>query len=275
MAIATLDQYIAAVKQRIRFNKVSRTTVATVPFSVFELATAPAAGVLAGTSSGAGVVPTDATAGCPPILFSTGVGYLSKVEFGNSVACRLNLFDMVYKAGTYAYNSGTTNLSVQPVISSRCPDYPGSGTDFGVGIEVWVEVVTAHTSATAWQIQITYTDQAGNTGHSSVISVAAAAAALTVGKLFQIQLAAGDTGIQKLESVTITTGAAVAGTVNVLFLRPLWTSGRVAIANDGDVHDLLRVGMPIVYANSALYMTVEADSTASGVAELSLEIASA
>jgi hypothetical protein len=275
MPIQTLDQYIAAGKQRIRWNKASLTTVATIPFSVFAQAGIPGVGALAAVNSANGVVPTDAVAGFPPILFSTGTGYLTKVEFGNSVACRLSLFDMVYKAGTYAYNSGTTNLSAQPAISSRCPDYPGSGTDFGVGMEIWCEVVTAHTSATAWQIQVTYTNQAGVAGRTSVISVAQAAAALTVGKMFILTLQAGDTGVQKIESVIVTTGSAAAGTVNILIMRPLWTSGRVMVANDGDIHDLLRTGMPIVYADSALYLVVEADSTASGIPEVAIEIASA
>lgn len=273
--IASVDQYIASLKQRIRWSKVTRTVVATIPFSVFDLAGIPGVGTLAGGDSANGIVPTDAVAGFPPILFSSGTGYLSKVEFGSSVASRLSLYDMVFKAGTYAYNSGTTNLSAQPAISSRCPDYPGSGTSFGVGMEIWCEVVTAHTSATAWRIQVTYTNQAGVAGRTSVISATYAAAALTVGKMFPLQLQAGDTGVQKIESVTVTTGAAAAGTVNILIMRPLWTSGRVMVANDGDIHDLLRTGMPVVYSDSALYLVVEADSTASGVPEVVIEIASA
>ena len=276
MAIATLDQYIGALKQRIRILRTaSRTTVATIPFSVFELAGSPSGGVLPGTSTSAGVVPTDATAGCPSIDFSSGVGYLSKVEFGNSVAAKHHLFDMLYKAGAYAYNSGTTTLSLQPAISSRCPDYPGSGTTFGSQMEIWIEIVTAMTSATAWQVQVTYTNHLGQAGHTSIISPAQAAAALTIGKMFMLTLQSGDVGVQKIESVIVTTGGAAAGTFNVLILRPLWTNGRTKIANDGDVHDLLRTGMPIVYNTSALILVVEADSTSSGIPELAIEIASA
>jgi hypothetical protein len=180
---------------------------------------------------------------------------------------------MLFKSGAYAYNSGTTALSSQPVISQRCPDYPGSGIVFGARNEIWIEVVTAMTSATAWQVQVTYTNSAGTTGRTSIISAAQAAAALTVGKMFMIGLASGDTGVQKIESVIVTTGSATAGSFNVLILRPIWTSGRCMTANDGDIHDMLKTGLPLVYNDSALIMQVQADSTASGIPELAFEIA--
>jgi hypothetical protein len=277
MAISTLDQYIAAVKQRIRIVKTaSRTVVATIPFSLFDIAGNPGSGVLAGTSTTQGVVPTDATVGCPLIEFSTGIGYLSKIEYGCSVACRLSLFDMLFKAGAYTYAAATVNLTSQPVISQRCPDYPGSGTVFGARNEIWVEVVTAFVTGTNWQVQVTYTNSNGTGARTTVISVAQAAAALTLGKMFQLSLQSGDTGVQKIESVIITNGstAMTAGTFNVLILRPLWTSGRCMIANDGDIHDLLKTGMPVVYTDSALVLVSQADSTASGIPEIAFEIAS-
>jgi hypothetical protein len=271
MAIATIDQYVAAAKQRIPINKTtSRTTVALIPFSVFDLAGNPGAGVLAGTSTAAGVVPTDATAGCPAINFSSGVGYLSKVEYASTVLGRLNVFDMLFKAGAYAFTAGTTTLASQPVISQRCPDYPGSGTVFGGGNEIWIEVSTAFVTGT-------YTNSAGTTGRTSIISAAQAAAALTAGKMFQLALQSGDSGVQKIESVIATNGgtAMTAGNFNVLILRPLWTNGRVRVAGEGDIHDLLRTGLPIVYTDSALIMVPTADSTSTGLPEVILEIASA
>ena len=276
--IQTLDQYIAANKQRVRILKTaSRTVVATIPFSVFDLAGNPGAGVLAGTSTSQGVCPTDATPGCPDVSFTSGVGYLSKVEFGSSVACRLSLHDMLFKAGAYSYAAGTTTLSSQPVISQRCPDYPGSGNVFGARNEIWIEVSTAFVTGTAWQVNVTYTNSNGTAGRTAIISVAQAAAALTLGKMFMIALASGDTGVQKIESVIVTNGgtAMTAGAFNVLILRPIWTSGRCMTANDGDIHDMLKTGLPIIYGDSALIMQVQADSTASGTPELAFEVASA
>ena len=92
MAISTFDGFIASAKQYLSMMKTaSRTTVATGWFSLFDLAGNPGAGVLAGTSTAAGVVPTDATAGCPIInaFGASAVGYLAQVDFGGSVAARL------------------------------------------------------------------------------------------------------------------------------------------------------------------------------------------
>jgi len=90
-------------------------------------------------------------------------------------------------------------------------------------------------------------------------------------------LQAGDSGVQKIESVIATNGgtAMTAGNYNVLILRPLTTDLRVRIANEGGVYDLLSTGMPIVYSDSALIMTVQADGTSTGLPHLVLEIASA
>jgi len=75
MAITTRDGYTAAAAgaQPIGICKTaSRTSVAAIPFSVFDIAGNPGAGTLAGTSTAAGVVPTDATAGCPTIAAFAG-----------------------------------------------------------------------------------------------------------------------------------------------------------------------------------------------------------
>lgn len=276
MPISTLDQYIAAVKQRIPLIKnASRTSVALIPFSTFDLAGIPGAGTLAGSSTTSGVVPTDATTGCPIINFSTGTGYITKLEFYNSVLSRLQLWDMLFKAGAYAFTAGTTTLSSQPAISSRCPDFSG-GASFGAGNEIWIEVTTAFVTGTAWQVQVTYTNSAGTTGRTSIISAAQAAAALTQGKMFQLALQAGDSGVQKIESVIVTNGgtAMTAGNFNVLILRPLGQA-RITVANSTVIQDMLATGMPIIYQDSALIVTVQADSTSTGLPDVLIEIASA
>jgi hypothetical protein len=276
MPITSYNDYLNAGKQRLQIVKTAtRTSVALIPFTVFDLAGQPGAGTLAGSSTTNGVKPDDATAGFPVINFSSGNSYISKIEYYSSVLCRLMLYDVLFKAGTYAYNSGTTSLSSQPAISSRCPDYTG-GSTFGNGCEIWVEVSTAFSTGTAWQIQVTYTNSAGTSGRTSIISAVQNAAALTLGKMFQIALQAGDTGVQKIESVIATNGgtAMTAGAVNVLIMRPLWFN-RVAIANGGGINNLLDTGMIQIYNDSALYLIVQPDSTSTGLPYVTIEIANA
>lgn len=263
MAIVSLDNYIAAPKQNALIRKTAtRVTVANTWFSVFDLAGDPGAGTLAGTSTAAGVVPTDATAGVPVInaFGGSATGYLTRVEFGSSVACRLRVYDMLFKAGAYAFNAAVT-LAAQPSFSSRVP----GGTDFK-GLEIWTETVTAYTGLQS--IAVTYTNENGTAAHTT--GTVATGVAPTVGRMTLLPLQAGDAGVQKIESVTGT--VATVGTHNILVLRPLWT-GRVIAANMGDLHDMIRVGMPQVWTDSALIAIVNADSTSSGIDDLMLEIA--
>ena len=262
MAITTFDGFIAATKQYVSVAKTaSRTSIAASWFSVFDLAGNPGAGTLAGTSTTAGVVPTAATAGTPAInAFGGGAtGYLAQVDFGSSVASRLKLFDMVFKAGAYTFNANVT-LSAQPSYSARMPGGVYEDT------QIWIEAVTAFTGNLS--IAVTYTNQDGTTARTT--GTVATGIAPTLGRMIQLPLQAGDSGVQKIESVVAT--VSTVGTFNVLVLRPLW-SGRVKIANDGDVHDLARTAMPVVFADSAIVLTVAADSTATGIPEIELVIA--
>lgn len=172
----------------------------------------------------------------------------------------MRLCDCLFKAGAYAYNAAQA-LSSQPSFAARVP----GGTDFS-GLELWIEAVTAFTGNIS--VAVTYTDQDGNTGQTT--GTVATGIAPIVGRMIQIPLAAGDSGLSKIESVTAT--VATAGTFNVLVLRPLW-EGNIRVANGGDVHDLLKTGMPEVFADSALMLMVAADSTSTGVPSILAEIA--
>lgn len=264
MAITTLDQYLAAPSQRVGIIKTaSVTSVALMSTQVLQAAGNPGAGVLAGTNTANGVVPTDATAGFPGInAFAGGAtGYISNVTFGSTVPCRITLYDCLFKAGAYAFNAATT-LASQPSYSSRVI----GGTDY-TNTEIWIEAVTAFTGNQS--IAITYTNQAGTTGKTT--GTIATGVAPIIGRMLQLPLAAGDTGVQKIESVTST--VSTVGTFNVLVLRRLW-SGRVIVANMGDVHDFLKTGMPIIFADSALMPIVQPDSTATGLFEVVTEVIS-
>lgn len=257
MAITTQDLLVAAMAagQSVSIDKtVSRVAVAAAWTSLFDLAGNPGAGVLAGSSTAAGVVPTDATAGCPVINAFTGAntGYLAGVEFGNTVAGRLRISDMLFKAGAYAFNAAVT-LAAQPSYASRGGDYKNT--------EIWLEAVTAFTGVQS--IAVTYTNQDAVAGRTT--GTIATGVAPIIGRMLQLNLQAGDTGVSKIESVTST--VATVGTFNVLVLRPLW-QGRVRFANDGDVHGIERLGLlPPVFADSALFAHIAPDSTATGIPE--------
>lgn len=263
MPISNLDGLIAAPKQRVVIRKTGTvTSVALMNTQLLAAAGEPGAGVLDGTSTTAGVVPTSATQGFPPInTFGGGaVGYLAGVEFGASVTSRLKLYDCLWKGGAYAFNAAVS-LSVQPSFSSRVP----GGTDFN-GLEIWMEATTAFTGNQS--IAVTYQNQAGTAGRTT--GTIATGVAPIASRMLQLPLQGGDAGVQRIDSVTST--VSTVGTFNILVLRPLW-SGRVAVNNGGDVHDFARVGMPIVFQNSALMLLSQPDGTSTGVIDVVATIA--
>lgn len=259
MAITSLDGYVAAAKQRVAITKLtSRTTVALQTFSVFDLSGAPGAGTLAAGNTTTGIIPTASVAGYPTLnAFNGGAtGYLGKVKFGSTVACRIALFDRIWVSGAHAFNANQAITA--PSYSARLP-----GADYK-NLELWVEAVTASTGNLA--VNVTYTNDAGTTGRTT--GAVGVGAATTVGRCWQLPLAPGDSGIQ---SVTNITGSvATAGTFNVMVLRPLW-EGRVRIANDGDNHDFLKCGA-VLYQDSALYILVTPDSSATGFPDVNATI---
>ena len=264
MAITTRDGLIAAQAgaQRLRITKTTvRTAVVPIGFSVFDIAGSPGAGTLAGTDTAAGVVPTDATAGFPSIdAFGGGnTGYLSRIEASSTVQSRLAIYDLLWKAGAYNFNSDVT-LAAQPSFAARVP----GGTDFR-GTEVWLEAVTAFTGNQS--IQINYLDQDGNAGDTGVIATGVAP---IVGRMLKIGLASGDIGVQRIDRVR--SSVATVGTFNVLVLRKLW-EGRIRAANDQIVHGPDLTGLPQLYEDSALFLLVTPDVTNTGNPEVVIDIA--
>jgi hypothetical protein len=275
MSITTLDQLIGAQRQNIEYYKTgTRTTgqVAGATYTFFDLAGQPTGPALAIGNTNPGIVPVDTDPGYWPInAFPAGggvKGYLSRIAYASSVIGRFGVYDRIYAAGAYAFNAGTVGPFVSPSWASRVP----GGNDYK-GLEIWIEVAVAITSATTFGVTVTYTDQDGNGGATASIS-GLAAAGLTVGRAYQLPLAAGDSGLQAITQVQITQGGAAAGSINVMVLRPLAPVLRIPIAGAGDVFDAFRVGMPEVFADSAIYPLFSPDGTAAGINELTIEIAS-
>ena len=260
MAITTLDGYIASVKQNtVQKKTTSMTSVAQAWQSPFAIAGIPGAGVLAGTDTAAGVVPTDATAGVPVInAFQGGAkGYISRINGYSSVSGMIMLADLLFKAGAYTFNANIT-LAAQPSYASRVP----GGTDF-TGCEIFLEAVTAFTGSQS--IRILYTDGNDVAQDTGVIATGVAP---IVGRMFRVPLKSG-AGVKRIDQVI--SSVSTVGTFNVLVLRPLQYM-RIPFAGYSEQRDLYGTGMPEIFDNSALALYVRPDSTASGLPEWDIEI---
>lgn len=260
--ITSYNGLIAAAVQRLFMKRTaSVTAVALQPTTVWQAAGMPGAGTLAIGNTANGVVPTDAVAGYPIInaFGGSNKGQIARLTFSNTVASIIKLFDRVFAAGAYAFNANTT-LASQPSYSARMP----GGTDF-TNTMIHIEAVTAFTGTPSFAV--TYTNQDGTTGRTT--GTISAGAALIVGRGLFLPLQAGDTGVQKIESVVAT--VASAGTFNVSVLR-LLGEARGDVVNWMDVQDWFRTGGVEVFADSALFPLVTPDSTATGLPSVTVDI---
>lgn len=264
MAITTLDGLIAAARQQIVYQKTAALTTAALPNNtgtVRHLAGNPGAGTLAVGQTTTGVVPTGATAGFPLInaFGGSATGYIAMVEASCSVAATLVLYDRLWHGGAYSF--ATTYGQTTPSWSSRVP----GGTDY-TGTELWVEQVTAGTLVQ--NVAVTYSNQAG-TG-SRATGTIAAPAAMIVGRMFPMPLQAGDSGISAISNIV--GSVASAGTYNVVVMRRLCTV-RIPVANGSVKLGFAETGLPQVFADSALCMMVQPDSTSTGLPYMRIVIA--
>jgi len=265
MAISSRDDYISAVKQRVIWTKTaSITAVGAKQSQTMHLAGNPGGGTLAGSNATVGVLQTQGVAGGGyPLLKTFGGGakaYLTRVEAWAPVAMNLNIYDVLLKMGTFAYNANVSSLTSVD-ISSRVPE----GTDFR-GLELWIEAVTAFTGIPV--VTITYLDQDGNAGTTGATTIDSA---LIIGRMFQMPLASGDNGVKTITGITC--GTASGGTFNVLIMRPLFKCRIPAANSQVGPFDLTQTGMPEVWQNSCLCALPEPDSTATSLPSVVLEIA--
>lgn len=264
MAISTLSDYASALKQQVVFTKTPGNSNQT--YTCWASSGVPAAGSLAIGNTANGVVPTNTTTGAPSITAFSGSGYITKVEalcVATAAATgRAILYDRLFHAGSYAFNASTT-LTSQPSYSSRVP----GGTDY-TGTQIWIETTSTFSGSAA--IAVTYTNQSGATGHTTgTVTIGATVSA----NMVMLPLQSGDSGVQKIESVTAT--VASAGAFNVVVARPLWTWW-FSKTNESVLHPLEVVGMPQIWQDSCLALIYfQHGSGAPNPLELYLEVASA
>jgi hypothetical protein len=214
-----------------------------------------------------GVVPTDATPGYPKIAFSSGVGYLQSVngEPGSTDASFM-LYDRLFHVGEISYAAGTTTLSSQPSYSSRIVNSSYAG------LQIYLQVTTAFATGNNWSVIVTYTDQDGNTGHSTPTTGSLLANQLHLNRMLPIALASGDSGVQKIESIIVSNPATAmnAGAFSIVVARPLF-AGPADLQHRG----IESTGLPIVFSDSAIGVALFPRSTTATPLDLDFTIVSA
>lgn len=262
MTIATLSDYASAARQTVSFTQWTPSNWAA---STFGEITGP--GAVGNTANG--LVPVSGASIFPSIVpFSPGAGYVAGARYSvdGVGALRIFLYDRLFHVGAYQFNSGaTTTLTAQPSFSGRVP-----GGDHA-GIRIFVEPVASGGGA-GCNIKVDYTNQAGTSGRTTG-TVSLSAGTIQGPQQYPLPLSAGDSGVQRIDAITVTGGAT--STANVYLLRPLFT-WRAEASMPATVRPLDVLGMPRIYDTSALFLCAmkDGDSSVRPTLSLDLEIAS-
>lgn len=181
---------------------------------------------------------TVADQGCLEIWTPSGGLYLEQGVVSVGALCAPMLWDVLW------VNSGivVTTTTAQAINSVTLPARDDLGTTNGDGCMIGLIWTAASTNAAAISgATVTYTNTAG-TGSRTATLVSGAGtdipATPVIGTTVWFQLAAGDTGVQSIQSITLGTSL-VTGSVSLIIARPL-------------------VAHPIVATNSAFASTFAA-----------------
>lgn len=242
MAIVSADGVIAGLTPPTFIAKaLSGTLVAGRPWSSFYAAGIPAAA--AAPSPGIAGAALTSYAGQIPVPAASNNTYLARMSGVSSAqGGMLLLCDRLW------HNSGitVTTTTAQTVTSAAWPARDINGSTNGEGVYIGLEVVTA-TGAGAATPSISYTDSAGNSGATST-TIDTYVASSAVGSFYRLGLAAGDTGVRSIQSVTLGVSM-TSGSVALVAYRIL-ASLELSAAGIPNAIDEITGGLPRCYDNT-------------------------
>jgi hypothetical protein len=266
MSLTSLADLSGAFRQRVEMHKgLTSNSQAIIWGSLSRLTAGDPVAIPAPSNTTTGTVPVAGDTGFPTIQPFTGNAHITWWEFGalleaaSSSAGRIMVHDRLWQAGPFSINT-TTTFASQPSYAGRIPN-----SDYS-GLQLWIE---GNAQSGTPGITVTYTNQSGVAGRSTTFTMTSLGGA--AGSV-QVPLASGDSGVQKVESISLT-NVAGSGTVNLFVARPLlW--GRIE-QNNGYMRSegLENTGMPQVFSDTAFAVMFCSNTTAFGPLHVSMELA--
>lgn len=260
MALTDITQYrtkINSPAQVVEDLKAALTVIAGRPSSLF--LTTPFAGAAPTTA----VVPTNSRAN----------GFLGQQNAG-SPKLRLGRVTASCSAiGTWllcdrlSHQGGLSGI----VATSQTTNLPTAAlTRYTSGVGVWAAIeIYTQIGTTASTFTVTYVDQDGNTGNTSIAQPIGATNFREAGRLLPILPAAGDYGIRSVSEVTVGGGSTgTAGNFGVTLFKPLLALPMNVVNNVGVFDPLTVLGgqMEEIFDNACLFwVAIMPSSTTTGV----------
>jgi len=236
--------------------------------------TAEAAGVLHSSLYQAGV-PGAAVAPSPGLAGAALTSYAGQIPFPAAAASKnvyLSSVDLAHAGNIGAiylfdrlwHNSGftITTTTGQTVNSVAFPARDLDAAISGRGVMVGIEVSSATgNGAPVTNTTLTYTNSLGSSGKTATMASFPATAA--VGTFVPFALAAGDVGVQSIQTLTLGTSY-VSGTIHLVAYRHVATIP-VPTANVALGRDPLQLGLPRWFDNSVPFMVYLPTATGVGL----------
>lgn len=170
---------------------------------------------------------TAADYGCIPIgNAATGANYLTALEMAASVNHTNDFFDALWVNTGIVLATLTAQAITTPTLPAR--DVNGTTDGEGCGIALLVTTAALNNAAANAGITVSYTNSkgvAGRTANLSAIAGSQLPATAVVGTIIWFQLAAGDTGVRSIQSITNTTSLGTTGAVSLMICRDISTIG--------------------------------------------------
>ena len=250
MAIVDLDGALAGMQYPREIVKLaSAALVAGRPHSQWYTSGCPGAGV--GSTAGlVGEVLTSPVIGQIPFTNPvTGNSYLARLAGQASQPGQLVLIDRLWQNGGVVNGIVPTIFGTEQLFTSSLPipARDANGTTVGTGVMAAVEVsVVTGLGTPTLTLRYTNTANQSKTATNVIPTVASSIA----GTFYPIGWAAGDTGIQKADAITLS-ATWTSGTIHVVLYRII-ARLELTVANIPNAIDALTSGFPRIYDSSVL-----------------------
>lgn len=214
MALADFAAYKAMAEHpayTVPYNGPGALSTSSRPVDLWTSATPP------GVAPTTPVVPTSATAGC---IQTFGVGASGKeLKLVGGVARLHTAGGAIMLADRLSHQAGLSG-TVNSAQTTNLPTAALTRFTDGEGVMAMLTIYTT-IGTTATTVTVSYTNQAGTAGRTSPPQNIGTAANGTQGRGIAIPLAAGDTGIRSVESVTLAATTGTVGNFGVTLYKPL------------------------------------------------------
>jgi hypothetical protein len=231
------------------------TLVAGRPVSLWGIAGNPSAGTFDNTLNGV----TLSTQQNGQIDFdnpSSGNTYLARLQAAATQPGVLMLCDRLWHNGGYTITSTSAQASTTPTWPAR----DAFGATNGDGVLLGLEVSTTTGSGTP-TITVAYTDSTGAAGTATNTTNTVASSPL--GSFYPIGLAAGDTGVRSVQSLTLSaTWTSGSNAIHLVAYRPL-VSLELTGAFVPNAVDAITAGFPRIHNGSVPFLIFMPNTTTS------------